>query len=472
MEGSGEELVQRRPRLRRKPSGPITVSTTALSTELGTYFGDDDRAQVAQEPERPRSSGTSWRPFIILFTAQKIIVILLFRMALMDAYHLINPVPEENPSPPPPPQDPPVGRNMSDTEKIARFWYDFDQILSAVDEYETWFDVVNNATAVLDDMYAEIPPNWHEEEPVIYNELGVNIEARRLHVQLAEREYQKFSVSREHLLLSMLGEDTLLRIFVEGQPIVISRSEDLRENWNKLMWGIGRMNLYSHLLVNISADNNGVGDPVFSNLTDIVSLDMQQRTAIALAARSVTIELMQMNADLFENWDYSQIHLIEAQKLEVKIIREIRHRSRVGFTWRGYHGASICVLRGRVEKMQSAHKTIREPLAWLEKKFVRQPHETVVDWGPWLQSAKELLGGWAVASHDTQEAVLYMLRRRDVASKDPPRACAEASWYEWKERNCGGTSCYDDKYSWKPRMMNPANQKPKAAVARDEAAWS
>lgn len=350
---------------------------------------------------------------------------------------------------------------------------DFDHLVSAVNDYDTWFDMVVNATSTLDAIYVEISPHWQQESPKIYEELGINLASRKLHIQVAEAEWGKFTKSRELMVLSMLGQDEFLRVFVDGQSVDKIRPEDLRVNWNKLMWKLETMKQFPQIRANYSIDDRCMGGPapIFGNQTEEDFTDPQNRAVLESTARGITEQLIQMHTDLFERWDNGQLHLREAQRLERLITKEIRYRSRLGFTWQGYHGKSLCVLLVRIEGLKEVHANLRESLVWLKERFVDREHDDKVeDWTAWVRSAKELLRGWAVITHDMHEAVLYMLRRRDVANKCPPRACAEASWTEWKERNCGATSCYDDKDVWSFNMISGMS-KPKAGVATDEKAW-
>lgn len=92
----------------------------------------------------------------------------------------------------------------------------------------------------------------------------------------------------------------------------------------------------------------------------------------------------------------------------------------------------------------------------------------------WVQSAMELLNAWSTVLMDVEEGVLMALRRKEIAEEkkliaektqdnggigattDQQAADGkggdgttssgfdyEASWQRWKQRNCGGTSCYD-----------------------------
>ncbi|OTA57888.1 hypothetical protein K449DRAFT_128128 [Hypoxylon sp. EC38] len=93
------------------------------------------------------------------------------------------------------------------------------------------------------------------------------------------------------------------------------------------------------------------------------------------------------------------------------------------------------------------------------------------------QIARDLIRNWAMVMMYSEEGILLTSRKHRCTKEaggrpDSDRCDSDASWGEWKKRNCGGTSCYDIESSAnKLRTKLSIDTKPYAGVAKDEVEW-
>ncbi|KAI3332741.1 hypothetical protein F4824DRAFT_280950 [Ustulina deusta] len=334
---------------------------------------------------------------------------------------------------------------INETAVMATFWNDYRQLMTAVEDYDEWFADADAATRAIQAMFVVLPPPGSHEK-AIYKEMLRLIEWRNRQMKLAQLEWNAFHDARDRLVYDMVAQNAPWSGYVDRE----------REDSKKKR--LDTTEVYSWK--STEAAEGGKYGP----------LDRQTLEAVAFSTHQTTDELVRIHTALFENWDPAHTHLREARGAEMAFIATLRRLSSKGITWTSQNAVALPVLTGRMEKLQAIHERMETALGWLRERFPSDAPDNLEEQAAWLRSAAELLEAWAQVLADTQEGVLYMLRRRDVRSK-AERLHAEASWKEWKERNCGDTSCYDA-----PSMMGSVSRffgqaNPLAEVAEDETMW-
>ncbi|KAI1409983.1 hypothetical protein F5Y13DRAFT_168714 [Hypoxylon sp. FL1857] len=94
----------------------------------------------------------------------------------------------------------------------------------------------------------------------------------------------------------------------------------------------------------------------------------------------------------------------------------------------------------------------------------------------WARVARDLLRNWVMVLMNSQEGILFSLRRNQYTAAgqgpDFDRSESDVSWEAWKNRNCGGTSCYDVEGRINSLMTKlGVSMKPLAGRAKDEVEW-
>ncbi|KAI0412880.1 hypothetical protein F5X98DRAFT_391389 [Xylaria grammica] len=192
--------------------------------------------------------------------------------------------------------------------------------------------------------------------------------------------------------------------------------------------------------------------------------------ALATAAHRITEDIVRTHTELFECWDPAHVHIREALRAERAVIKSLRKASPRGGVWTTRHSVALPLLARRMDKLEQTHEAMCKPLERLQGQFPSEEPMIIGSEAAWLGDVGELLRGWATAYMDVQEGVLHMLRRGDVKNK-PRRRYPSSSWGEWKRRNYGGTSCFDERGGAESVKQAFRTGNPIAEVAGDETRW-
>ncbi|KAI1214362.1 uncharacterized protein F4807DRAFT_123568 [Annulohypoxylon truncatum] len=173
-------------------------------------------------------------------------------------------------------------------------------------------------------------------------------------------------------------------------------------------------------------------------------------------------------------------HLKRALGHEEQFIRELQKRSSKGHMWPSRQAKHVLPwLVERATTLYHAHGIIDETVIWM-KLIMINPPGIFNGYGTyqmstihWAKIIDDLLREWGTLLLSSQQGMLLATRREKLKSiKDLRYFNIEESWDEWKEQNCGGTSCY--------KATNPIfavarflgiNGLPLAGRSRDEEAF-
>ncbi|KAI1305495.1 hypothetical protein F5Y03DRAFT_153256 [Xylaria venustula] len=361
----------------------------------------------------------------------------------------------------------------TDETIMASFLDDYKRIMTGYDRDDEYFASVNVATEQIQKMFAAIPSPPSAQEVRAFSDMQRSIERRAQQIKFAYDGWEKVVKARESVMYEILNPEEEWRVYLDEQPIDEAKAAEVSGSWVAMtrkfgvpeptacVGGLGNLTKPS---VNINVDDNGKAE-----WEDREEFYEQNMALVAEAGSQITNELDRLYTKLFEdwNWDSALSHLREAWRTEEGFIKNLRSKSPKGYMWSNCHPISLRTLVERMEGIHRGHVNIYRTLQWLKAHFPHKEPKIIQDPAEWLGSAKELFRQWYVLGNATEEGILMMLRRRDVRLQWR-RTYAEASWADWKSRNCGGTSCYEVDANDGKLFLHG---KPVAAVAADEAEW-
>ncbi|KAI0537745.1 hypothetical protein GGR58DRAFT_330759 [Xylaria digitata] len=375
-----------------------------------------------------------------------------------------------------PPFQPPFGEN--DARGMGPFWHNYGAVMTGAEDFDDWFTDVDAATRTIQVMLNVIPlPKGAEEN--VYEYVRRHVESRATQVKLAYDEWRRFLDGRERLVRDMVTTSGTSHIYVNGRPVDSITAAKLR-NWryvdNEVDMRLSIQALGGDIMY-FNPRGDSYRNPERKEIDAPDPLDGQSVDALKKSGRAVTQELVRTHTELFREWDPVQAHIREALKAEQTLLRMLRQASPKWHLWTPKLATALPTLLKRMEGLQGRHVTMGTTLERLQKRFPGgQPEFTgdqpgmTEDQDGWLETAKELLRGWATVLMDAQEGVLLMLRQRDIRSQIPSATDLKASWEAWKGRNCGDTSCYS-----KPGLATTIKKffgvSRTAEVAQDEVSW-
>ncbi|KAI1424798.1 hypothetical protein F5Y12DRAFT_714865 [Xylaria sp. FL1777] len=370
---------------------------------------------------------------------------------------------------------PPTGVQLvpavNETAMMASFWRDYSRIATAYEDSDELFKEADISSRLIEVMFAALSAPTSAEEEKEHKQIDRLIEGRARQIDLARMEWKLFTDTRDRLMYNLINPEQPWRIYLDEDPVDESRAAEISGSWVTMLQKFGGAAPTSfpspgmpETKTEESMNTTSNGEPVS---TSREGFDEQSMAAVALAAHRITTELADMHYEIFKDWDPAITHLREARRIELLFLTELRFLSPRRLVWSSQNSLAVSLVLGRMEILQRSHVNIQKTLDWLGGRFPPEQSEETQDPALWLGSARELLGAWDKLLVATEEGVLMLLRRRDVRSKYR-RTYAEASWSDWKDRNCGGTSCYDANGA-EQRLIGGTN--PTADVAADEVAW-
>jgi hypothetical protein len=362
--------------------------------------------------------------------------------------------------------------NLDKSSTMTPFWRDYHDILTSAEDYSNWFEDADDSQHAINIMWAVQPPPAAQHEEAAYTRTQKLIESRAQHLKSARAEWSEFLHRQAHLVGDMASSGALWRVYVDGQPLNSTEVSKLGEDWAAI---VQRFETLPPSPRSSEPDLEAIAHGrVGEEEKEKKTLKNQTFSALTLSTRRITDELRRGHNELFADWGPIHEHVHEAQDAEKAFIGRLRSSSSKGSLWTARHATALPQLKKRLDGLRKQHKRMNSTLELLQERFSQDVVEKKKqDQTAWLNSAKELLQGWATILMDTQEGVLFMLRRQDLKLQGLGRSDSDydASWKEWKSRNCGGTSCYDAPSALGNIKRAFATKKPVAGVAEDERSW-
>ncbi|KAF2968677.1 hypothetical protein GQX73_g4931 [Xylaria multiplex] len=360
------------------------------------------------------------------------------------------------------------------------FWLNYGTVMTDAEDFDEWFTDVDAATQTIRVMLAAVVPpppprarTWTRAREEIYAHVQRFAEARERQVRLAHAEWRRFLEGRERLvrdMVSLINKKSSARLYVNNKPVNVTTLIKLYPHWQ---WvgddGVTYEAAYLPLKdtgpirLEVPHGNMGQEEP-------LDPFDAQSLAALLNSGRAVIEELERTYVELFRHWDPVQAHIREALAAERALVPTLRRVSPRRHFWTAENAQALPILLRRMEGLQKRHATMWTVLRWLKRRFPRDQAQIEKDVDELLETAKELLRGWVRMLIEVQEGVLIMLRKRDIRSQAPGTTRPETSWEAWKQRNCGGTSCYAAAGLMRS-VARFLGLRRRAEVARDEVRW-
>ncbi|KAI0967989.1 hypothetical protein F4678DRAFT_230487 [Xylaria arbuscula] len=362
-------------------------------------------------------------------------------------------------------------QSTNETAMMERFWNNYTRIMTGYDHDDEYFVSAIIATEQIEKMFKAIPAPSPQEETA-YADMQRRIEWRARQVRLLYDEWEKVMQVRERVMYDILNPEKW-RVYLDEQPIDETKAAEVSGSWVAMTRKFGipeptacvdDLGIERKPVINITVIGNGK-----TEWEDRNQFYEQNMASVAEAGSRITGELDRLYIMLFKDWDWETAlsHLREARKTEDGFIKQLRVKSPMHHIWSNCYPISLKTLVERMEEKHRAHVNICRTLKWLKARFPYEKPVMIQDPAAWLGSAKELFRQWPGLGNATEEGILMMLRRRHVR-QHWKRTYAEASWADWKSRNCGCTSCYEvDVNDGKPFLEGKAV----AEIAADEAKW-
>ncbi|KAH9885919.1 hypothetical protein F4778DRAFT_759614, partial [Xylariomycetidae sp. FL2044] len=363
------------------------------------------------------------------------------------------------------------------SKEMTPLWDDYRDILTDA-EYETWFDGVDAATKIIDEMVDAVPKNKYP--PLSVSALRDQVNERAAALKRAATEFDQFVGARAAMVRRMLRKSEFRPRSVDGK--VLDGFSDSPKGVSGLRYlelGLGRTSEEEEEEKKSSSKNDA--PPI--NTTETLSL-------LADTAYRLVQSISQLQTDLWKpediDWDHGSVAnaVSAAAKAERAFIGALTRMSTKGHLWTA--GASADTMRtleekvdllgkqyvrmqGRVDRIRDAFDAqYRSAQDKIHAASVHnddssrssttaatttttttdvEDNEYLLAWG---KLVADLLESWVTLSLDTQEGLLISMRKSEIQAlstaeegKQQQQPTRSASWDQWKRRNCGGTSCYD-----------------------------
>ena len=425
----------------------------------------------------------------------------------------------------------PLGLNL--TRRAEPFWQGFRELLlldNSTAEEGGWFDHVNDDTIRIAEMWSKVEKPDAAGQKASKGALSqkqYDLMERDIHV----REAALRNISIEFSWF--LGNQTLItREFLRGGAVIPSGVSGLAAagiSDDQL----GMIGPHVLGYTNGSVDSNGTTKPPLK-LSDPTTYTDEAAGPPVRIAGYLMGKLVRQHAKLVAPLEPAGVGsggfgvericfamLPMARMAEERFVQRLVAASSQGALWQARKSVdAVRTLERRICGIHHTHAEMRRALAWLENRFPSLRGPAVVDDDEdgagdalvdtkvkgyldkavirdgrgkkkvvpelfvWVKSAVELLGAWSTVLMDVQEGLLIAMRQRELRrqareweggegeQKAPfgTQEDYEESWRQWKQRNCGATSCYEQT-SAKARLKHvlaPGHGRPLANDAWDE----
>lgn len=343
-----------------------------------------------------------------------------------------------------------------------QMWRDFAHFLTTrsgsfdVDDdvSNNWFADVDVATPAILTMWVAqpVPSPATDESSAEYRAARGRIEARVRQVRRARAAWERFQGNRDRVVAELIRFGTAPRIYIDGQLVGDAAAAEIERDATALARPLGVSGLRQlgfervNITGSVGVTGRGPDGEEGEGREEGLRFEEQSFDTLRLVGQGVIGVLERAHALLFEDWNALQTHVQEAQGFENEFIEKLLQGSARSDAWTARLAISLRVLQRRVERVQRTREAIQAALAQIQEEFSGARLEGKEGRRAVMRRTRVLLHGWAKLVMDVQEGLLFTLRRREALSWGQGQvrnaSTYEATWEEWKGRNCGGTSCY------------------------------
>ncbi|KAI2632636.1 hypothetical protein GGS26DRAFT_84941 [Hypomontagnella submonticulosa] len=336
------------------------------------------------------------------------------------------------------------GKKFEIINNTNEFWRIARELLADSDGSESWFDEAKANSAVITAMREAVPlsaklipkPEYvlRDDKNRQLPKLDVAIKERESSLATAERAFQEFLTDRKYEIRHFVSDRTFWRQYDLNQA---NTSEGPRQRDDN--YYIPAEKLAERRAKDLAEVLQETG---WHDLGQYLATALQQ-IGLAQAFEVQAIRLLQIKSGRDRIWNVTQ-HGVVLERLYKRVDNL-------------YHATLD------IEQIQSRiYVAINRPTS-----IVRDHRGSAVYWE---QATQELLKGWEGVMLNSQEGLLFHLRQRELQKRIlGPYHNSRTSWNKWKQRNCGGTTCYDRSNIWREFVAELGlRRRPVAGSTRDE----
>ncbi|KAJ2979542.1 hypothetical protein NUW58_g7176 [Xylaria curta] len=317
----------------------------------------------------------------------------------------------------------PVGNR---TTGAAILWREYRHVMTAVEDYDSWFHNVQYGTVALKSIWDDIPALYSERTTNEVTFRGrLSAHARAVNVTKADEIWSKYLDTRDQFITEILSSGDSWRVMVKGQLVYDLNEQRLSKDW------------ITTAQASLNARNASAGTLWWGSS----QVDKESLTALMGTARRITSELNRTHAGLKSCIPPYSL-LDRAKENELRSLERIPGNSLLKDLWTPRISDSLNTVMRRFYILYERFDMMRVQIARLQRDIDMDVENLPKgeDQDAWFASAKTLLEEWAELYMELQETIVYMLRRKDHRTRRIELYVG--SWEKWKEENCGGTSCY------------------------------
>ncbi|KAI1758852.1 hypothetical protein GGR53DRAFT_198500 [Hypoxylon sp. FL1150] len=341
------------------------------------------------------------------------------------------------------------------------YWYGCQSILLDTEPFENWFDEAEANTAVITTMLEALPLSSQGTRSFASEaqRITTEIEARQRNESLAKarEEFDGFLALRKRVMRSVFTNRNLWHYYADDKKEI-----------NEIRRATG---------------------PEIKGKKGPVRDDKYWADAAERAARIAT-NVVQTH---YEIWNHGGAgaamakHLAAAAKhtrhagdLEGHATRTLSRLSAKAKLWDSGHLTSpLLDVEKKLVWAQRSTEELLKALQWTQENVhvfpgsINIPETRAKEWATRMQ---RLVGNWEILLQVSHRGMLFLLRRNELKAAGKHGLAAvdfEQLWEDWKTRNCGGTSCYDED-GFFHRTLQQAGvivHRPLASRAKDEEKW-
>ncbi|KAI2465634.1 hypothetical protein F4781DRAFT_19927 [Annulohypoxylon bovei var. microspora] len=408
---------------------------------------DDHLEEPRQDAALPRRRGgerrnesTFWISVVVAT-----LVILVTRFIVADLTEEREPKPRK-----------PDSRTMNISEAMVPFWRGSQTIFHDDTGSEPWFDSAEANSRTIATMMETVPLSFDTDpkgdDYILIPRIETRIKEREAHLAKAETAFEYFFAAREKLLHRLLMSRLLWHWYADGGQGI------------KYLVHLARQK-ESEDVTHSEEKYNNVAGPAKRIVIDTV------QTYRSLWERNDTGIFMEKNLAKMKE------HLSKALAAEVQVIKHLKKKSSKGHMWDvRQDGIVMHQLLARASSLENAYKDVKVGLeqmrlSWMgSEKSNYIPRTSQEAAFAWARGVEDLLKNWGALLLNSHLGTLFATRREEFKNvKDIRKFDFDTSWNQWKQRNCGGTSCYDTDNSYRrvARLLN-SYIPPIAHRAKDE----
>ncbi|KAI0180766.1 hypothetical protein GGR52DRAFT_4719 [Hypoxylon sp. FL1284] len=354
-------------------------------------------------------------------------------------------------------------------EGMDPFWFGSLRLVHEIEMFESWFNDAKASTELITAMLHAIPfSNEADRERGTGAKLRLTeraVREREENLVKAKQEFNKFLALRKQIVHAIFADRTMWYYHADGGKEI----QDLLQLAVSL-----QRNLDSASVAEAGSDGRSRQEAACTNAAE--------------RASRIVVNILQAQWDIwkYQDADLEMLkhlaaalkHVECARSFEFQALANLKVKSRISGLWEASsHDLFLLRLEKKLREAEKWAKELVTSLYWARSHVStvrsRIPEGRAREWTTRMQ---RLLQGWGLLLEASNQGMLFSLRREELKAVGKEKLVVlldfDKSWADWKYRNCGGTSCFDDE-GIVHRILKAfgVSYMPLARRAGDEVAW-